>query len=246
MGTQKLYTDLASWWPLLSAPEDYAEEARFYARVLMEACKPDSVLELGSGGGNNASHMKRHFQMTLVDPSPGMLAVSRELNPECEHIQGDMRTARLGRDFDAVFVHDAVMYMTTLDDLRLAMQTAYVHCKPGGAVLFAPDYVRETFRTHTDHGGHDGKNRAMRFVEWKWDPDPGDTTFTVEYGYLLRMEDGTVTVEHDRHLEGLFPRSDWMNCLAEAGFEPERVQFNHSEVPEMELEVFVGKHPNRQ
>ncbi len=33
---------------------------------------------------------------------------SRELNPDCEHVLGDMRTLRLGRTFDAVFVHDAV------------------------------------------------------------------------------------------------------------------------------------------
>jgi hypothetical protein len=26
----KLYTTLAPWWPLLSAPADYAEEAAFY------------------------------------------------------------------------------------------------------------------------------------------------------------------------------------------------------------------------
>ena len=94
-----LYQDLAEWWPVLSAPEDYAEEALFYQRALLSACTvtPRSLLELGSGGGNNASHLKRRFQMTLVDLSPGMLRVSQELNPECEHLQGDMRTARLGR-----------------------------------------------------------------------------------------------------------------------------------------------------
>ena len=76
------------------------------------------MLELGSGGGNNASHLKRRFQLTLVDRSPEMLAVSRRLNPECEHVEGDMRTVRLGRTFDAVFVHDAIAYITTEDDLR--------------------------------------------------------------------------------------------------------------------------------
>ena len=51
--------------------------------------------------------------MTLVDLSAEMLEVSRQLNPECEHIQGDMRTIRLGRQYDAVLVHDAVDYVTT-------------------------------------------------------------------------------------------------------------------------------------
>ena len=90
------------------------------------------VLELGSGGGNNASHLKAHFRLTLVDRSPQMLAVSRRLNPECEHVEGDMRSVRLGRTFDAVFVHDAIAYMTTEDDLRAVFATAFEHCRPAG------------------------------------------------------------------------------------------------------------------
>jgi hypothetical protein len=41
-----------------------------------------------------------------------------------------------------VFVHDAVAYMTTERELRAAIETAFVHCRPGGAALFAPDHVR--------------------------------------------------------------------------------------------------------
>ncbi len=143
----------------------------------------ETMLELGSGGGNNASHLKARFKMTLVDLSPGMLEVSRALNPECEHVQGDMRTVRLGREFDAVFVHDAVTYMTSEADVRQAIATAFVHCRPDGVVLFAPDHVRENFRPGTDHGGHDGADRAMRYLEWTWDPDPADTTCIVDYTY---------------------------------------------------------------
>ena len=99
------YADLARWWPLISAPEEYAEEADFAASLLAGAeSATRTVLELGSGGGSNAFHLKRRFTMMLVDLSEDMLAVSRELNPECEHRQGDMRTVRLGRMFDAVFV----------------------------------------------------------------------------------------------------------------------------------------------
>src|SRR5215831_5282157 len=140
----RLYGELASWFHLLSSPPDYAEEADFARGLLMETGKapPRTVLELGSGGGNNASHLKAHFQMTLVDLSPGMLELSRQLNPECEHMLGDMKTLRLGRGFDAVFVHDAIMYMTTEDDLRRAIETAFVHCRTGGAAVFMPDVVR--------------------------------------------------------------------------------------------------------
>src|SRR4029453_14086066 len=115
----RMYGDLAGWWPLLSAPATYAEEAEIYRRLLTEAADrpPTAVLELGSGGGNNASHLKAPLQPPPVDLPPGMREVRRELNPEGEHVQGDMRTVRLGRSFGAVFVHDAINYMTTTEDL---------------------------------------------------------------------------------------------------------------------------------
>src|SRR5262249_52897931 len=201
----KLYVELASWFHLLSSPSDYAEEAEFARNLIVEASsmQPKTLLELGSGGGNNASHLKAHFQMTLVDLSPGMLELSRALNSECEHLDGDMRIVRLGRRFDAVFVHDAIMYMTTRDELLQVIQTAAAHCKRGGAALFMPDVVRENFVSLTTHGGHDGDGRSIRYIEWTFDPDPSDTTYTVDFAYLLRESDKSVRAVHDQHVFGL-------------------------------------------
>src|SRR5262245_66639054 len=105
----RLYSDLAAWWPLMSAPEDYEEEAAYYQQTLLGASPHalQTMLELGSGGGNNASHLKARFTMTLVEPSPAMLAASRALNPECEHVQGDTRTVRPVRHIDCVVVDGA-------------------------------------------------------------------------------------------------------------------------------------------
>jgi SAM-dependent methyltransferase len=244
MGVLRLYTDLAPWWPLLSSPEEYAEEAAFYFKTLVETGVPKgaSLLELGSGGGNNASHLKQHFQMTLVDLSPGMLSVSRELNPELEHIQGDMRSVRLEREFDAIFIHDAIVYLTSEKDLLGALNTAYTHCRPGGTALFHPDTTLENFKPGTDMGGHDGPQRAMRYLEWTWDPDPSDCTYLVDFAYLLREADGSVHCEHDRHEFGLFSTSTWLRLIAEAGFLPETRPFVHTEVPPGDL-IFLGRKP---
>lgn len=241
----KLYGALAAWWPLLSPPSDYAEEAALYRQLLVEACRPPcrTLLELGSGGGNNASHLKADFDLTLVDLSAPMLEVSRALNPECEHHQGDMRDVRLGRTFDCVFVHDAVAYITSLADLRRTAETAFVHCRPGGAALFAPDHLRETFAPSTDHGGNDGGGRGLRYLEWTWDPDPDDTTYTVDFAYLLRERDGRIQVEWDRHIEGIFARDEWLAVLGDAGFEARPVVFEHSEVEHGSYEGFVCKRP---
>ena len=240
--TPRLYRDLAPWFHLLTAPQEYAEEAEIYRRLLTEAGPVRTVLELGSGGGNNAFHLKARFDLTLTDLSEEMLAISRKLNPECEHIRGDMRTLRLGRDFDAVFVHDAIDYMTTLADLRAAIESAYVHCRPGGTALFVPDYVRERFTSRTDHGGHDGDGRSLRYLEWDWDPDPADDTYLAEFAYLLRDEGGSVRVEHDRHVCGLFGREQWRSLLEEVGFRAENRQIHHSE-EDVASEVFLAKRP---
>ena len=251
----RLYSELAEWWPLLDDPADYAEEAGVYGDLLAEACDApiESLLELGSGGGNTASHLKQRFRrLVLTDLSEDMLAVSRALNPECEHRVGDMRTFRMGRTFDAVFVHDAVCYMTAEADLRRAIETAWVHCRPGGAVLFAPDYVRENFRAGEATGGCDerplsgaagGCARGLRYLEWVWDPDPRDTEYLVDYAFLLRERDGSVRAVQDRHVEGLFARDRWLDLLASVGFEARSVPLVLSDVEPGRHEMFAGRRP---
>ncbi len=236
----KLYGELAEWWPIFSAPEEYREEAAFFARALIESSDPAprTVLELGSGGGNNASHLKARFTMTLVDLSPHMLAVSRALNPECEHLEGDIRTVRLGRNFDAVFVHDAICHMTTEADLRAVMETAFEHLRPGGVALFAPDFVRETFVENTDHGGNDTDRGSVRFVQWTTDPNPNDTSYFVDFGILIRDQKGNVRLEHDRHTYGLFPRAKWHRLMRGVGFELNTVS---AMIDDFERDIFVGR-----
>ena len=214
------YRDLAEWWPLFSPPDHYGEEVDDFLRRLAPLPPPGtkSLLELGSGGGSFASHLRKQFALTLTDLSEGMLAQSRTVIPEAEHIAGDMRTLRLNREFDYVLVHDAVCYMTTLADLQAAIETAAVHCKKGGTVVFLPDYVEETFAAGSSEGGEDAPDgRGFRYLEWRWDPDPNDSTYIVDYAFLLRDANGDVRVVHDRHVEGLFPRDAWIKAFAAAG-----------------------------
>jgi SAM-dependent methyltransferase len=240
----RFYGDLALWWPLISPPEEYAEEAAEAASVLATASIPvREVLELGSGGGHNAVHLRSSFAMTLVDLSEEMLDVSRRLNPDCVHRQGDMRTLRLGRTFDAVFVHDAVEYMTTAGDLRQAIETAFVHCRPGGIVLFVPDHTAENFVATSDHGGIDDETgRGVRYLEWTWDPDPGDTWIQTDYAFLLRDTDGSTQVVHETHRTGLFGRDDWLRLLRDAGFDPDTVT-EQTDEDRKPRQLFVGRRP---
>jgi SAM-dependent methyltransferase len=232
----KLYSDLAGWWPLLSPPEDYVEEAGYLQSLFATRApaRSSTLLDLGCGGGSLASHFKERYSVTLVDRSPEMLAVCSRLNPTCEQLPGDMRTVRLGRLFDIVLVHDAICYALDPGELRQTIATARVHCRPGGLVLLAPDHVSETFAPQTECGGHDGDGRALRYLEWSWDPDPSDTTYETAFSLLMREADGNLTHELDRHLEGLFPRQTWLDTLQEVGLGAETV------VDPWERHIFLG------
>ncbi len=221
----RFYGDLAPWWPLISPPDDYKEEAAWTVTVLQRAAIPvKEVLELGSGGGHNAVHLKAHFTMTLADLSPEMLGLSRALNPECDHILGDMRDLRLGRDFDAVFIHDAIDYMITEGDLRRTLDTAFAHCRPGGIAVLMPDDTAEMFEPSTEHGGEDGPDgRGIRYLAWSWDPDPEDTWIATDYAFILRDAEGGTQLAHETHRTGLFEAKRWIALMVEAGFRAEAI-----------------------
>lgn len=86
--------------------------------------------------------------------------------------------------------------------------------------LIVPDCIKERFTAGTDHGGSDINSRGLRYLEWRYDPEPNDCTYTVDYAFLMRNADGSVGVEHDRHLEGLFSESTWLTLLKQNGFDP--------------------------
>jgi len=245
MELMRLYSELAPWFHLVTHPSDYEEEAAFISRVVDAAIegKARTLLELGSGGGNNASHLKARFACTLTDVSPEMLELSRTLNPECEHIQGDMRTLRLGSTFDVVLAHDAVAYMTTEDDLRAVLETVSAHLRPGGVGILVPDTTRELFAAQTRHGGHDGDDgRRLRYLEWDHDPDPGDTSYDVEFVVVL-IEDGKeVRVEYDHQTCGVFSEAAWRQLITQAGLavvDVETIADPHA----AEHAVFVARKP---
>ena len=134
-----LYGDLVSWYRMFTPPSEYAGEAASYRAAFDSAVTPPprTLLELGAGAGHNAFHLKQRFQCTLTDLSPEMLARSQGLNPECEHLAGDMRAIRLGRRRDAcLFAATGAAAIATKDQ-------AY-----GFFVIPAVLIVFNTFRAH--------------------------------------------------------------------------------------------------
>ena len=190
MPSPRLYDDLSQWWPLVSPPEEYEEEAALLRAILREKLGPGdhSLLDLGTGGGHHLAPLIGEFQATAVDLSPEMLANLAKLLPGVERHTGDMRTVRLDRKFDAVLIHDAISYLTSEEDIRATFATAAVHLKPGGLLIAAPDCFRETFRNlQVTHSTYHRGETDLTFIEYDHDPDPDDTTIETVMFFLIRQ-----------------------------------------------------------
>ncbi len=238
-----LYSTYAEWWPLLSAPEEYIEESKLYTDLILAHCKtkPRTLLEMGSGGGHNAVHMKSTFQITLVDLSSEMLSVSRKLNPECTHIQGDMRTIVIGKEFDAVFIHDAISHMTTVEDLGKAIANAYRHCTSGGAALFCPDFTVETFKPSTGTGGSDSGEKGLRYLEWIMPDEAESNTYSVYMIYLFRDGKNVTRSEVDRLHCARFKKNVWIELMTEVGFKAKAVSVPFDGTAAGNRYLFIGQ-----
>jgi len=238
---QPLYHELASWYRLVDPPRDHEDEAVCFRAAFERAMeKPETLLELGAGAGHNALHLKAHFRCTLADISPQMLALSRALNPECEHVVGDMRTLRLGKLFDAVLIHDAIMYMTSESDLHAAVRTACAHLRPGGALIVAPDCTRDSFVEYVEHQHESEGARTLHLTMWQWDPDPSDDTFVTEFALLMR-DASELKAVHDRHVTGLFSLATWRKVFESNGLGVEMIARPIGD--EKYDEVFLCKKP---
>jgi SAM-dependent methyltransferase len=220
-GTPRLYTDLAWIWPILSPPEDYADEAA----TLVEVCRQSGVaavrprlLDLGAGGGHMLLHLRRDFECTAVDLSESMLENCARLVPDSRRILGDMRELRLKERFDVVLIHDAVDYMRSPADVSATLATAAAHLNPGGLLLVAPTYTRDNF-IDAEVADDSSPEHGLTFFSYVHDPDPTDDEYELILIYLLRdSADRSVTVVEDRHRCGLFAEDEWLGFFAAAGF----------------------------
>ncbi len=230
--TCRLYADLAWLWPMWGdATTEYAQYCQHVTGLIRQHTKlaAGTLLDIGCGGGKNALNLKRHFNVTGVDLSSVMLAQAKELNPECTFVQGDMRTFRLDRTFDAVLMDDAISYMSCLADFAAAFRTAYAHLNPGGVLVTTPDVTTETFQQNKTIVTPAVPSAApagieVAFVENTYDPDPTDEQYETTVLYLIR-DHGRLRIETDHWSMGIFSRETWRRVLREAGFEVHEGQY---------------------
>jgi SAM-dependent methyltransferase len=169
-------------------------------------------------------HLGGHFDCTATDLSERMLENCARLVPGARRIHADMRQLRLAERFDVVLIHDAIDYMRSRADVRAALATAAAHLNPGGVLLLAPTYTRDNFVD--GEAADDGDpSHGLTYLSYVHDPDQDDTEYELILVYLIRdQQTRAVEVIEDRHRCGLFAEAEWLDLLAEAGFDASLIE----------------------
>ena len=241
------YNYLAWTEDWLAKPSDYEKEALVYVDLIKRTATepPRTLLHLGSGAGGHDTFFKRHFTVTGVDLSLGMLNKARKLHPDIEYLEDDMRTLRLNRQFDTVVIPDSIDYMASLGDLRQAIQTAVVHLKAGGVLLVVAK-MEETFQNNNFAytGEKDGVHVTL--FENNYINPVLCNTYEATFVYLIRQQ-GVLTIHTDRQLLGLFSQVTWEKLFNDAELAMQKTHLNgiydqyllgDGEYP---LTIFVGR-----
>lgn len=211
------YNELAWTENWLADPAEYEEEIQFYVDLIKGAATelPRTLLHLGSGAGGQDTIFKKHFAVTGVDLSLGMLELARARNPEIEYLEGDMRNLRLDRQFDAVVIPDSIDYMASLEDLRQAIQTAAAHLKPGGVFLVVCK-TEETFQNNNFAYTGEKNGVHVTALENNYINPFCPNTYEITLFYLIRQQ-GKLTTYTEHCVAGLFPQATWEEVFRKAG-----------------------------
>lgn len=212
------YNELAWTEDFLADQSDYEKEVKKYVRLIKSLAKNkvNTMLHLGCGAGGHDRYFKKYFKVTGVDLSLGMLAKAKTNNPEIEYLEGDMRTIKLNRQFDCVVIPDSIDYMSSLDDLGLALQNAAIHLKKGGIFLVVAK-TKEIFRDNNFvYTGKKGDLEVTLF-ENNYINLYSDSTYEITMIYLIRKK-GKLKTYMENTLAGLFTEIQWANLFENYGF----------------------------
>ena len=166
--------------------------------------------------------LKQLFKQALF---PVCFYLILKRNPNKKHICSDIRffeSKQVQQPVDVVFLHDAVMYLTTEEDLYKTFLSAKDCLREGGIFLVVPDVFLEDFEDHFLAGGEDGfldnQPVSVRLTEWHWRNVETPNRANVEFSLLIRHENQPVQHVHETHIMGLFSREQYIQNLQKTGF----------------------------
>lgn len=141
---RKVFDAYAAYYDLLYKDKDYISEAAFVHDLLMKnGMYKGDILDLGCGTGKHAEQFAQMgYRVHGVDMSHTMIEAGQQrtcggFGEQLSFEQGDLRTYRTERKFDAVIsLFHVASYQILNKDIAAMFATAFKHLKPGGIFIF--------------------------------------------------------------------------------------------------------------
>jgi SAM-dependent methyltransferase len=203
--------------------KNYEAEAQVIDRLIQERNPgAESLLDVACGTGSHLRHLRARYGVVGLDLDPRMLEQARPGLPEVTLVEGDMRSFRLARRFDAVVcLFSSIGYLKSTDELSDAVRCMTEHLVPGGVLVvdgwIRPDAWIDPGTVHAVAAQSDGV-AAARVGRSRRE---GNTSY-LELHHLVGTLDG---IEHlvDHHELTMFTDDEYQEALVQAGLSVERV-----------------------
>jgi SAM-dependent methyltransferase len=144
MNTQALHGKLAKYYDKINSYRDYLDEAVRLQNLIIKYAESggNALLDVACGTGLHLKYLKDDFFCVGVDASKAMLKIARKNAPDVPFKEGDMRTLKLGKQFDVVTcLLSSIGYVKTEANLQRTIRNFSLHLKKGGVALIEPSYA---------------------------------------------------------------------------------------------------------
>lgn len=205
--------------------KDYDLETQAVLEVV-SSCRSDlrSVLDIACGTGHHLAAFAATVPRTVgVDLSEDMCRRAASRYPDLTFRYGDMRSMRLGEQFDLVTcLFSSIGHMGTVEEMTAALVTMRVHLAPGGVCVVDPWWTPERFidghvDSFTGQMEEDTVSRVSHSVE-----QDGKSIVTVDY-LVTSPATGTRHLR-ESHAITLFRHEEYQQAFEAAGLDAKLVQ----------------------
>jgi SAM-dependent methyltransferase len=222
-----VFDSYADYYDLLYKDKNYVGEGDYILDLLKRNnVESGEILELGCGTGSYSRHLvEAGFSVLGTDLSDKMidLASSKILDRQLSNLSfrvGDARTFRCNREFDAVVcLFHVASYLSSNTDFKHMLETAWLHLKPGGILIFdfwyGPGVLSDPPVTRVKKMQDDNLS-ILRIAEPTM--DFGKNIATVHYDVIATHSDGSLDEFSEEHSMRYFFLPELDLFLSDSGF----------------------------
>ena len=218
MNKQLLHNSLAKYYDRVYSYRDYLDEAVRLQNLIIKYSESGGnlLLDVACGTGLHLKYLKDDFSCTGVDVSKAMLKIARKNVKGVTFKEADMKTLRLGKQFDAIVcLLSSIGYVKTPASLEKTIWNFSKHLKKGGLALIEPSHAKSAYANGEPriitHDGKDAKIARINYTNFR------QATAVLNMHILIAERGKDAKYFVDRHELGLFGINNTLRIMKAAG-----------------------------